>query len=515
MGYATITSGGATGRYTIRIDYGQATKDGILAALSPYLTQVNVKIVQIEERLEALREKANAVQAQTAFAIADMIEKQNNFPPGSPERTDDKILKLLLQQRRDLQLQIDPVQAQLAAQKFERARVLKLIAYWNEFQPIEVRDVWCTDFTEDGAAGATCATLDLPGDSSLLLLAPGCRAPTTADGQLVARETMSPAQAFFNAAILPGWSKFQPTYRWGTITGINFEAGTADVLLGEARLTGQQLDVNQSRTLTAVPIEYMECNAEAFEVDDRVVVQFQGQSWAAPKIIGFLDNPQPCVPWPDVLLEYTPLKPTTITAASGTADWASNVDAGTDPGDCGPTIGTITEKNIVSIITVATTFETIRFDSTTWEADGFELILEDPTSYDWGSADGTTSASDPAPALNPSRSVYQTSGTVYERTADWGEITYPVYFSDPDADPPVICEIDSYMTGNFWSGYAEGDSEVAAFNRTKVETALGALPAPATFTVKVRRAGITKTYTVSDAGTSISDALPRTVRYSR
>ena len=51
---------------------------------------------------------------------------------------------------------------------------------------------------------------------------------------------------------------------------------------------------NYSRRLDNVPIEYMGCNAGAFADGDRVVVQFTGQSWTTPKVVGFLTNPQAC-----------------------------------------------------------------------------------------------------------------------------------------------------------------------------------------------------------------------------
>lgn len=49
-----------------------------------------------------------------------------------------------------------------------------------------------------------------------------------------------------------------------------------------------------TRRLDAVPIEYMQCNAWAFAEGDSVVVQFTGQDWAQPKVVGFSDDPQPC-----------------------------------------------------------------------------------------------------------------------------------------------------------------------------------------------------------------------------
>jgi hypothetical protein len=82
------------------------------------------------------------------------------------------------------------------------------------------------------------------------------------------------------------------------------DGDVADVALDEAKssaggiadigLANIEFNVNQTSTLTNVPIVYQDCNGEAFEVGDSVVVQFMSQNWNAPQIIGFLSNPRPC-----------------------------------------------------------------------------------------------------------------------------------------------------------------------------------------------------------------------------
>jgi predicted transglutaminase-like cysteine proteinase len=46
--------------------------------------------------------------------------------------------------------------------------------------------------------------------------------------------------------------------------------------------------------LTDVPVEYMSCNAAAFSDGDQVVVEFTGQDFSQPKVIGFKANPSAC-----------------------------------------------------------------------------------------------------------------------------------------------------------------------------------------------------------------------------
>jgi hypothetical protein len=170
---------------------------------------------------------------------------------------------------------------------------LNRIRYYSPMTMSETRAAWCCDLTED--ASGYVATVEIPGEPDLMLIAPGGREPTIAgDGVLFARELMSPEQAYFNVAILPGWQIGWPTYRWGTLTSLNRTQNTGTVALADTVSSAQRLSVNESSTLVDIQFEYMDCHARAFREGDRVVVQFPGQSWATPKVIGFLDNPRAC-----------------------------------------------------------------------------------------------------------------------------------------------------------------------------------------------------------------------------
>jgi hypothetical protein len=92
----------------------------------------------------------------------------------------------------------------------------------------------------------------------------------------------------------PGWQKWKPTFRVGEVTSLDTDADTANVTLDDALSFDQGFDVNQEATLEDVPVEYMTCNAAAFEIGDRVVVAFTGQDWGSPKIVGFESNPRQC-----------------------------------------------------------------------------------------------------------------------------------------------------------------------------------------------------------------------------
>jgi hypothetical protein len=252
------------------------------------------------------------VQEQEAALIAATA---GGLPPGAT-KPDTAGFRFEVQQLTKLRAANAPLRLKLQSLQFERAQAVRRAAYWQAFNPIETRGAWCADLTENAPAGSYVATLDIPGESNLLLIAPGARGWTPSDGVLTAREIMSPAQAFLNAAILPGVQKFRPTYRWGTITAISYATNRCSVSLAPAVSSAQGLGVNLVSSLTNVPVVYSTCNAGAFLVGDRVVVEFQGQSWSAPKVIGFLDNPKPCFTWPAIPVRMSFRR--VVTASSST-----------------------------------------------------------------------------------------------------------------------------------------------------------------------------------------------------
>lgn len=288
MGKATIISGGTDGRYTIKIDAGSQQQASRLETIETSLASVLERIPEAQaEYLAATTKETYAAGALNAaienYAAAVQANPETASTADVDRLTGDyytaasfageartRLQSLLLQQR-----QLEGGKAALASAPAS-----------------ETRQAWCADLTED-AAGEV-ATIEVPGEPGTVLVAPGGRAPSAGDGALLARELMTPEQAFFNAAILPGWQKWMPTFRTGTITAVNSDNDTADVSLDAATSSAQGLGANQTSSLSGVPVDYMECNAAAFEVGDPCVVRFDGQSWDAPRVIGFAREPKGC-----------------------------------------------------------------------------------------------------------------------------------------------------------------------------------------------------------------------------
>lgn len=187
-------------------------------------------------------------------------------------------------------------EADLAAKKTQEAELKRRMELLEKALQPKTITAWCADATEDATGGAV--TIEINGEMSeidpLLVIAPQEVRPTLPAGEVVAREVQSGAQLYFNAAILPGWQRFKPTYRAGRIVTLDRIDNTCTVDLDPAKSSAERLDINQATRLVAVPVRYMTCDAAAFEADDHVIVEFQAQDWAQPVVIGFVQRPRPC-----------------------------------------------------------------------------------------------------------------------------------------------------------------------------------------------------------------------------
>jgi len=169
---------------------------------------------------------------------------------------------------------------------------------------------WCADKTEDLTGNV--GVIEIAGDRDKgVNIQPGYLSNAiynaTRDGMLyevpMSGGSQHAAGNYWNWSLRPGWQKWRPNYRYGTISNIDHNANTADVTLEACPATdtpdGQSLDCNQAASLTGVSFSYMSCNSAAFVNGDEVIVKFTGNSWAAPVVIGFKSEPKPCSwePW--------------------------------------------------------------------------------------------------------------------------------------------------------------------------------------------------------------------------
>ena len=239
MGKGEIIGGGEDGLYQVRLIYNRTRLDSTLSELACKITEQEAKILSLPE----------GPGLDRAYLILVALEKEKERYDAIPQ---------------------DPETS-----------------------------AWCADLTEE--LSGMVGTIEIGGQYSpgKVLVRPGYEGRADfngqRDGQFMHTIAMTPAQAFYNIAMAPGWQKWMPTYRTGTITEIDGDSCSVDV---DAVLSQQQgLDVTGPNSLSGVAIEYMNCNGSAFEVGDRVVIEYRNRSAEGdetPVVIGFESEPKPC-----------------------------------------------------------------------------------------------------------------------------------------------------------------------------------------------------------------------------
>ena len=158
----------------------------------------------------------------------------------------------------------------------------------------ETVSAWCGDLTED--ITGVVSTIEVPGESTNIQIRPGYEGGSSyekgRDGQLTQTMGQPASGVYYNLSMLPGWQKWKPTYRYAKIDSM--DENTAEITLSGDKSSQQNLNIDQTTTISDVEIKYMSCDGSAFSEGDEVLVVFENQDWGSPKIIGFKDNPQSC-----------------------------------------------------------------------------------------------------------------------------------------------------------------------------------------------------------------------------
>ncbi|MDY0071834.1 MAG: hypothetical protein RBR77_04210 [Thauera sp.] len=306
MGKARIISDRGNGLYLVRREYEDTRYQAQVAFLEQRINELNASEDDLNraigERGEALEAASEALsEAQKALVEADQMNNGDEM----------KAFEAALMTMNAIAGEIEGMRKQkdrVIADRMSAQQRLDMLMSADE-RPQEL--AWCADLSE-GVQGEV-GTIELPGEPQrydvpvenagdpvavTMLIKPQDTQPgykPDRDGVLMPREWMTPEQAFFNAAILPGWQRWLPMYRAGKIQTINETADTCSVqVTAPANSTAESLPVNQVAILHDVPAEYMNCGMTAFEEGDDVVVEFPERTWSSAKIIGFLHHPKPC-----------------------------------------------------------------------------------------------------------------------------------------------------------------------------------------------------------------------------
>jgi len=293
MGRGIIKDNMGAGRYVVELDYGKQIKEDKRRVLLDDSTRMLGEINELEAKRDIEAQKYRDEQVLFNVLINTYSQQFNENPQGDYTQIKAEINESAAKLE-TIRVSLEAVQTQVNLAKSVYAQIQRDLGTLNAVGVTQQFNTWCVDYSPDAALGTEVATIEIPGEPDAVVIAPGTRAPTNDDGELRARGLLDPNQAYLNAALLPGWQRWKPTYRKATVTGINYDLGTMTVALDNARSSAQRLPVNFDATLSGVPVEYGACGVGAFELGDRVVVQLESQDWANPKVIGFVSNPKKC-----------------------------------------------------------------------------------------------------------------------------------------------------------------------------------------------------------------------------
>lgn len=288
LGY--IMSEFGNGLYQVRVRYNTAQTDATIARL-------NAKVYYL-----------------TFTQIPDLENKKddaetNYFTVKHTYGVTDKEIEAAKLARDVAVIQLDLGKAE----KVSLNKQIDLITELSPSDPIEVY-AWCVDLTEGLVGNVPLIDLNTNTEDGLYLY-PGYedyQEPAyteEANGTLYPYFSLPLSTTMMNLLSAPAVATWKPTFRSGLLTAINYEANTGTVSLDIAESQIGSISLNQTSTLSDVPIEYMECDAAAFEVGDPVMVRFLNNDWSTPKVIGFENNPKPCgwtEPWdgPNITSKY-------------------------------------------------------------------------------------------------------------------------------------------------------------------------------------------------------------------
>lgn len=287
MGRATVSSHDGSAQYTVDLDYGQQKVQAKITGLERERDAAQAALGEQEALLFAARDElASRISALDSRILAYREAAEDD--KAEALRAVEKATVSAQEQR----LVVSRIEAMVAQYTLMLSGIEGRIAELQVLPLTETRQVWCADYTTD-ASGAV-PTIEIAGEQPHILIAPSPAAHEGDPGQLTHRMAVRGPAAWYNAALLPGWQKYRPTYRSGVLAFIDRAAETATVQLDEVTSSAQSLPINQAPTLFNVPFEYMRCNSRAFNVGDEVVIRFDAQNWATPKVVGFMREPRPC-----------------------------------------------------------------------------------------------------------------------------------------------------------------------------------------------------------------------------
>ncbi|MDR5867309.1 hypothetical protein [Halomonas koreensis] len=291
MGRGRILVDNGAGHYTVEVMEDRSRANARRTLAEQRVSALDGRIGELETNLAAAQSDVDAAADDRDQAIADY---QAALAGGGEP---DAELRQALTETAEALLAAtatrDAIAADIRALKAERLALQRRIDLIDALPALRQVDAWCADYSE--GLGGEVATAEVPGEIGQLLVRPGfddgAAWSASSDGAIQPALSGTPAGVFYSLAMLPGWQKWRPTFRIATIDALNNDL--CDITLDAASSSQQGLNVNAQSAYADVPIYYMNCHGDAFEVGDRVLVAFSGNT-DAPMVVGFESNPRRC-----------------------------------------------------------------------------------------------------------------------------------------------------------------------------------------------------------------------------
>jgi hypothetical protein len=293
VGKAKILENKGEGLYSIELDLGAERKQAVIDQMTSEIAALLEARADLFEAVGATRIDLESARAAYDAAVSAYVEAAR---ASETQEEVEAAARLLDEPAQALAEAADAFQIAEAALEDNEAEAGNLERKRSVIESVaatRILDAWCADYSDEFEENDEVDTVESPNEPQSVIIAPGGQTESD-DGDLMKTDFMTPWQAFYNAAIFPGWQKSKPTYRLGEITAIDSD-GTCRVRLDLTESSAQGLPVNLNEDeLRGVPVDYMSCGIGIFRQGDRVVVRFKNRSWEEPEVIGFESEPRTC-----------------------------------------------------------------------------------------------------------------------------------------------------------------------------------------------------------------------------
>jgi len=283
MGKGTILSGGSDGYYFIESNYDYRRIAAQLNVVFANLAAVDIEITTETASTATLQAEAGAALTALDAVIDDpsSTEKQIQdavlFATEQSAIYEDSLYKLRL--------------ARLKKVSFE-----KELAELSSVTALRTIYAWCADLTETLTGVVELA--EIAGDKDQgIIIAPGFSDSASyteaEDGILQEHKANYGSAPYYNFGLYTHVEYWRPRYRLATVTSVNYLDDVVDLTLIDSE-SSDGINLNQTPSLTDVPVVYMDCASAVLIPDDIVLVEYVGRNLATPRVIGFKENPRAC-----------------------------------------------------------------------------------------------------------------------------------------------------------------------------------------------------------------------------